>query len=110
MQVRKTRALGVDSEHRALARTAAILCCAIQNVTRYNHGTRESAVCVARKRTRRFRKTMQRRENLRRHLTSQYQAETGDQPGKKEQIFNARFHWLIPSITDLTGKTAACRR
>ena len=34
MQVRKTRAIGVDGEHRAIARTAACICRPIQGIAR----------------------------------------------------------------------------
>ena len=37
-------------------------------------------------------------------------AHQGARRAQEEQIFNARFHWLILLITGLTEKTAVCRR
>src|SRR5437667_10650448 len=47
MQGRKTRAIGVDREHRAIDRTAALLCHPIQSAARYNQsGLRPSCGAV----------------------------------------------------------------
>src|SRR5437764_1423293 len=47
MQIRETRAVGVEGEHRAVVETAAVVCCPIERVARQNEsGKRISSVAV----------------------------------------------------------------
>ena len=86
MQVCKTRAIGLNGEHRAIARTAAWRRRAIQGIARqYQSGLRRSSVAAAGK-------IIQVRENLRGHPAGRYQAETGYQREPGEQNLNAGFH------------------
>ncbi len=78
MQVRKTRAIGVDGEYRAIARTAALKRRPIQGVARYNQsGLRISSIAAVTE-------VMQVRKGLRCHPASLYQAETSYQQGQDE--------------------------
>src|SRR6266700_4074413 len=86
MQVRKARAIGLNGEHCAIARTAAISRRAIQGIARQNQsGLRRSSVAAASK-------IIQVRENLRGHPAGRYQAETSYQREPGEQNLNAGFH------------------
>src|SRR6266581_527352 len=95
MQGCKTPAMRVHLEHRAIARTAALLRRPIQGVARQNQsGNRKNSIAVGILTGRNMpsrRKTMQGRKGLRRHPTSRYQAETRYQRGQEEQILNASF-------------------
>src|ERR1041385_3254383 len=88
MQVRKTRAIGVDCEHRAIARTAVTIRSPIQRFVRQNQSRKGISSVAASS------KTIQGREGLCSPPACQYQAE-GYQPGQDDDIFRARFHWLI---------------
>ena len=82
MKVCKTRAIGVEVEHRAVARTSAFIRGALQGVARYNHPViRISSVTVT---GRGCRETVQRREHLRCHAASRNQAEDRNQHGQEE--------------------------
>src|SRR6266404_1582841 len=104
MQVCKTRAIGADGERRAITRAAARTRRPIEGAVRQNQsGIRLISVAVGLIRIRKCRETMQNREGLCRHPTSQYQAEAC-QDGQEGQVFNAGFHWLVPPTLSLGGE------
>ena len=95
MQVRKTRPIGVDGKHGAPARTAPACAAPYKVLPDKSSPKQEFSVTVGAIitfRSRYCRETMQVREGLSRHLTSQHPAKTGYQHGQEEGFLMVRFH------------------
>src|SRR6266404_988555 len=99
MQGSKTGAVAVDLDHRAIARTAAIIRRPIQSLARQKQiAKRMSAVTVGISRSRDCLETIKGREGLCPYPANRNQVKTRDQRGHEGKTDNLRFHGLMPWV------------